>query len=134
MHYLELASFLALAQIAIDRVQIEIEPGGVAFTGSPHLFNNPVLRHGLISQQLLGCAENGRLESFLATSPLDGGAHLCVSDVSAIPGQKVLDAVRGGNRDVHRVSFRPAGDEPRVLLASGLDRPVRHAHSRAARC
>jgi hypothetical protein len=115
MHDSELASFLAIAKVAIDRVQIEVEPGGVAFTGAPNLFNNPVLRHGaLVSQQLLGCAENGRFESFLAAQSLDVWAHLSVGDVSAIPGQKVLHAVCGSNGDVHRVCFRPAGNRPPV--------------------
>src|SRR5580700_3332772 len=69
----------------------------------------------LLLHQLHGCTEHRRIVAGGATESLDLAARSGVGDVSAVPGEKVVEPVNGGDGDVERIcarlGWKPSGHD-----------------------
>ena len=106
MHDLELSTLLAVSKIPVDGIQVESEACGIALASPPNLLHDLVFRHVAQSsnsssgvQRIGGSNPSSRHRRSML-------GRICVRDVSAVPSQKVLHAVRGGNGDVYHVGRR----------------------------
>ena len=100
-------------QILEHTVKVIIELRGVGLPRYTHLFYYLVPSTSLLfSHQFFGRAQARHLVPILFNDTPYGPVQFGIGDVAAVPGQQVLTAVNGGDRDVSSIACRFARDRP----------------------
>ena len=101
-----------------NRLQVIVEPCCEPVPRRAHLSHDRIIHHHprLGLRELLGCAQNGRLDAAIATNGFDPPACRRVGDVAEVPGSEELDIVHGSNRDVRGVNGPATRTFPVVLV------------------
>ncbi len=78
-------------------MQIVVEFHRMLISDATDFINDRVLRHDSFLDQLLMCTNDGRFVAGRSAGKLDFRSQHGVGDVSAIPGEKIIDTVNSGH-------------------------------------